>query len=1284
MTVKLSSLRVTAEMDASAYTAGAAQKLAADKSIVASSEAVGRALASQDANLKTASAATVGLSKAYEPGYASGAKFEAAIRSINFQLEQSSKSGMTAERAISTYRGALEKTGQISDVSAIQSAGMSSLAAAVSKANAELRAHAEVKAEIARRDAIGGALGRNINERMGIGQGQGASARESASVFEAADLKEQAKQLDAMKQSAASLTQSLLPMQAERKRSEANFTEIAKLEKARVISMDTANQMRSSEVLRTEQSRKSIEGMYIAQGKYTNGVGLARNEVVNLSRQLQDVAVTLQMGQPLSTILLQQGTQIADIFTSSRATMGGFFAQAARGIAGFATSVAGIATGLLAVGVGAVYVGTKFADGQREVERYLSGIGRVSGATVADVNRVAEALSRQQRISVSAAREVAAIGAGSGVRSGNLGQFTSVARDYAAQTGQGLDDAAKEMAKAIADPTKGAEALNEKLGFLDARTKEYIRTLQQQGNTTEAQKALLDAMSGSVQGSANRVSILTKAWEGLKNGASNAINAIGEAVAGELTLEERLAQAIERRLRSSQGLSAGTASGRARSERALSDIENIQEQIRLEGRLSIARTESARANQLSLKNEGIIKGVNSDLENIREYKTVLDSLERGRGGPNANDAQYARTLEAAKYRSSTALTDQEKIAREADLAVKSAQARTVAEQEVVTRLREQLSLAGQLVAPEIERLRIAKELVITQAQNNREARDLSRAANDNAARSGLRANDAARLQREQEDRDRRVKLQTGLQDPSAPQGNFVPYGPFRVTAAGGAAATSGAMAGLDPDFANKVKALIAAVGDSGATMTSGKRTFEKQQELYDKYGPRKAAVPGTSRHEIGEAADYTFSNQASRAKAMELAQGQGLRASSSNGGAVHFESLTRGANTNTTATSNNTKELLDNTKARNEQAARNTEWSVPIRQLEDDFKRQSAALDASIATYGKSTFEIEKARRSQELLAQFQEKSAIPLTDQQRAKLDELASAMARVAEKAATVKLNQDISFERDQIFRSDGEKTIASRLRGAGVGMESEIADQLRYNAALEQSVTIASDFGTAMGQGFMKGEKGIKIFNSQVEKLANQFISMASNYLVRSLFGSLFGGGGGSGGGGIFSALLGGGSGPILPSSGPILPSGASFIQGVLPSGFAVGATTGTGGSYANGAAFSRGNVIPFAQGGITTGPSFFPMSGGRTGLMGEAGEEGILPLKRTKNGALGVHASGGGGGSSNSVTINMPVDASNADPGSAAKIIAYVDKRAAQATAEALAQMQRMNDQGRRYA
>jgi phage-related minor tail protein len=37
----------------------------------------------------------------------------------------------------------------------------------------------------------------------------------------------------------------------------------------------------------------------------------------------------------------------------------------------------------------------------------------------------------------------------------------------------------------------------------------------------------------------------------------------------------------------------------------------------------------------------------------------------------------------------------------------------------------------------------------------------------------------------------------------------------------------------------------------------------------------------------------------------------------------------------------------------------------------------------------------------------------------------------------------------------------------------------------------------------------------------------------------------------------------------------------------------------------------------------------MAGGRTGLMGEAGPEAIMPLKRGKNGKLGVQADGGSG-------------------------------------------------------
>jgi lambda family phage tail tape measure protein len=76
--------------------------------------------------------------------------------------------------------------------------------------------------------------------------------------------------------------------------------------------------------------------------------------------------------------------------------------------------------------------------------------------------------------------------------------------------------------------------------------------------------------------------------------------------------------------------------------------------------------------------------------------------------------------------------------------------------------------------------------------------------------------------------------------------------------------------------------------------------------------------------------------------------------------------------------------------------------------------------------------------------------------------------------------------------------------------------------------------------------------------------------------------------------------------------------------------------TAAGVAKGAAFDKGNVIPFARGGIVRKPTLFPMAGG-AGLMGEAGPEGVLPLARTSKGDLGVKTSGVGGGDNYSITI-----------------------------------------------
>jgi phage-related minor tail protein len=67
---------------------------------------------------------------------------------------------------------------------------------------------------------------------------------------------------------------------------------------------------------------------------------------------------------------------------------------------------------------------------------------------------------------------------------------------------------------------------------------------------------------------------------------------------------------------------------------------------------------------------------------------------------------------------------------------------------------------------------------------------------------------------------------------------------------------------------------------------------------------------------------------------------------------------------------------------------------------------------------------------------------------------------------------------------------------------------------------------------------------------------------------------------------------------------------------------------------------GRMTPFAAGGVVSAPTYFPL-GGDLGLMGEAGAEAILPLKRGSDGSLGVASAAG-----QTTQINFHVTASDA--------------------------------------
>lgn len=98
------------------------------------------------------------------------------------------------------------------------------------------------------------------------------------------------------------------------------------------------------------------------------------------------------------------------------------------------------------------------------------------------------------------------------------------------------------------------------------------------------------------------------------------------------------------------------------------------------------------------------------------------------------------------------------------------------------------------------------------------------------------------------------------------------------------------------------------------------------------------------------------------------------------------------------------------------------------------------------------------------------------------------------------------------------------------------------------------------------------------------------------------------------------------PVTNHFGGLLADGVNnFVSNMMP--------------FENGASFSQGRVMPFARGGIVSGPVSFPMRGG-TGLMGEAGPEAIMPLSRGPDGRLGVRSQA-------SAPINVTMNISTPD-------------------------------------
>jgi hypothetical protein len=217
-----------------------------------------------------------------------------------------------------------------------------------------------------------------------------------------------------------------------------------------------------------------------------------------------------------------------------------------------------------------------------------------------------------------------------------------------------------------------------------------------------------------------------------------------------------------------------------------------------------------------------------------------------------------------------------------------------------------------------------------------------------------------------------------------------------------------------------------------------------------------------------------------------------------------------------------------------------------------------------------------------------------------------------------------------------------------------------------------------------GFL-GQAGSSLLNGALTSVEHKAGNAISNYFDPTSSSSSIGSsgsssGGSTGGGGanpllaFGASLLGGGSthsllgslgGGILQTLsgnfgstmlGSALGMGGSFLSSLFGSAATAAPIAGIGmstdiaqtlGAFsANGNVFSEGQVIPFANGGVVTRPTRTPMA-----LMGEAGAEAVIPLRRGPDGKLGISManSGGPGMHGGGIVVNAPITVNGAQMG-----------------------------------
>ncbi|WP_018261884.1 phage tail length tape measure family protein [Methylobacterium sp. WSM2598] len=958
-----------------------------------------------------------------------------------------------------------------------------------------------------------------------------------------------------------------------------------------------------AEGARAVQSTKDIFARQVTDLRAKGAGRLTGSQAQNLLYQGTDIIASAASGMSPMTILLQQGGQIAQTFAGpGGASVKGAITQATEAATGFAARI-GVVGGVIGVSTVALFAGAaallSYQARLREVDRLLSGVGRASGASAQQVNAAAVAIAASGDVSAREARTIAATFASTGRIGADLFvQLGRSAKDFAATTGQEVPDATKELAQAFADPAKGAQTLNDRLGFLNASTERTIRNLQEQGDRTGAQRVLFEAYAASLSRAADLTTALGDKTSAFGRIFSNVFDWLGERVSdafGGATVDRQL-ELLEERLRAIAAARSGVygylpGSGSAFASEA-QDVQARINQLRQQQATQDQQRQRAQAAQNNRDVMGLVDQLNPAAREVDQLRNRVELLRKAISDrvTFGFDPQQMGQVQAAFERlQNLARSAREDIERYGSTSAATAlRAAQNANQNVG------LNPVNRALTERQQQLE--RDLRDKNLNNLTSREEINRQINERAGNDNLDAQDRASLERERAARLANIAEREALIETSRIDTDRIRKDAEEVAKRSGSATTqlfAQAMIGAESGGSLTVKNPVSSATGLGQfiaktwlelfTQTFPERASgmnrdqilaqrtnrDDQLALIDVYSRQNARKLETAGFETSLRNQYAMwvagpTGGMNLLKAdpsapvsgildpEQISKNQRLFGGGKNAGQA-LDALDEAINRrlpNSRATERQT-DILRSTITLTDQVAEAEARRQKIQDLLNEAVERGSEVGRQFTT-------------AQELEAASGDKLSDTVRTQRKVILD-LADSYAKASAEQEKSKLFKDAMFERSQIGRTSDEQQIASRLRGTGESLTGASAEALRLNQTLSQTKDISKEAFTGFVSDIMRGTSALGALQNMLSRVADKLLNSFADRAFSGILSGFTGGG--------LPTMAQGGIGPDLPgaSSGGFM----GAIRSLLP--FDRGGYTGPGNRLEVAGLVHRGEVV-----------------------------------------------------------------------------------------------------------